>query len=227
MSNIKIINKSVFKEYKKLSPFELKNRLIKLAEGSNPSKLLNAGRGNPNFFNKYIRDIFAKLQSCVLNTTDNLENPYHIDREINSYFTGGNKEIINTFPSLSKHNYKKLLLSAISKWSNRDKIFMKHYFKYLEDNCSLKDKNKIFYDIYLSTLGCFYPSPPQIQLHLEIITRQFMHKLIFDNEKTSLKPDDFDVFATEGAANGILYVFNTLEVFITSREYNCNNCANI
>jgi len=39
------------KKYDELSPFELKNILIKMAKGKDPRKMLNAGRGNPDFFN--------------------------------------------------------------------------------------------------------------------------------------------------------------------------------
>jgi len=39
-----------------------------------------------------------------------------------------------------------------------------------------------------------------------------MHNLIFGNKNTTEKPDDYEYFATEGAAAGILYVFNTLHI---------------
>ena len=47
-----------------LSPFELKDLLIKLA--NKDGKMLNTGRGNPNFFNSFVREAFAHLQLIVL-----------------------------------------------------------------------------------------------------------------------------------------------------------------
>ena len=38
-----------YSQYAKLSPFELKDELIKLASGKANRMMLNAGRGNPNF----------------------------------------------------------------------------------------------------------------------------------------------------------------------------------
>ena len=35
--------------YESLSPFELKNKLISMADGRSEKMMLNAGRGNPNW----------------------------------------------------------------------------------------------------------------------------------------------------------------------------------
>lgn len=38
-----------YSKYAKLSPFELKDNLIELAQSKTDRMMLNAGRGNPNF----------------------------------------------------------------------------------------------------------------------------------------------------------------------------------
>jgi aspartate 4-decarboxylase len=185
------ISKKKFNKLDKISPFELKNRLIKLAG----PKILNAGRGNPNFFNSYIRTIFTKLQQgCIL-----ASQKYKSSSDLKLY------------PSTSDHNYKSKLLAI--PWNKQEKHFMKQYLSFLEkSNKSSKNTNELYYDIFLSSLGSFYPSPPQIQPHVQIITQHFMHHLIYkQSSKSNPSPQDFDIFATEGAANGILYVFNTLK----------------
>jgi aspartate 4-decarboxylase len=48
-------------KYRSLSPFEFKNTLIKLAH-KNKGEILDAGRGNPNFFSTLPRYAFALLQ---------------------------------------------------------------------------------------------------------------------------------------------------------------------
>ena len=37
------------KKYERLSPFELKNKLISMAQSNSERMMLNAGRGNPNW----------------------------------------------------------------------------------------------------------------------------------------------------------------------------------
>jgi aspartate 4-decarboxylase len=80
-----------------------------------------------------------------------------------------------------------------------------------------KNYNDMLHDLLLSTIGCFYPVPPQLQPHLNFISQDFMYNLVMGSSKGGneeghkLKPSDFEFFATEGAAAGILYVFNTLK----------------
>ena len=191
------ISKKKFNKLDKISPFELKNRLIKLAG----PKILNAGRGNPNFFNSNIRTIFTKLQhGCILASQKYKSSPD-----------------LKLYPSASDHNYKSKLLAI--PWNKKEMHFMKQYLSFLEKtNKSSKNTNELYYDIFLSSIGSFYPSPPQIQPHVQLITQHFMHHLIYNqlskpssSSKSNPSPQDFDIFATEGAANGILYVFNTLK----------------
>ncbi|MBT3261671.1 hypothetical protein HN362_05615, partial [bacterium] len=47
-------------KYEQLSPFEIKNNLIEMAQKSGPN-ILNAGRGNPNFLNTTARKAFSQL----------------------------------------------------------------------------------------------------------------------------------------------------------------------
>ena len=47
-----------FEKYANLSPFELKNHLIELAQSRNDRMMLNAGRGNPNFLATLPRNAF-------------------------------------------------------------------------------------------------------------------------------------------------------------------------
>jgi len=60
-------------QFKKLSPFELKNTLIYLAKTKNPlddfTMFLNAGRGNPNFYNNFVRQTSVLLTIVIRPTT--------------------------------------------------------------------------------------------------------------------------------------------------------------
>lgn len=50
-----------YSQYAKLSPFELKDELIKLASSNKNRSMLNAGRGNPNFLATLPRRAFFRL----------------------------------------------------------------------------------------------------------------------------------------------------------------------
>ena len=192
-------------KYEGLSPFELKNTLIRFAKMKNPLKMLNAGRGNPNFFNTFVRKLFSHLHYACVHISNKLENiPGH------QHFKD-----LHDYPNIGEKNYKQ---SIIKKLTNsippREKRFIIDYLNYLEKE-AIKEKlkpNDIFHDVVISNLGCFYPSPPQIQPHVSLVCKNFMFNLMFGKRPTREKPENYEFFATEGAAAGILYVFNTLHI---------------
>ena len=200
---VHIIAPALFKKYENISPFELKGSLIKAAKGKNPALMLNAGRGNPNFFNSYCRTLFARLQITAVG----LSHPFKPDLKV--------------YPRLGTTNFRRELSTSARGWPKRDQAFFTGYLNYLTRRA--KDvgeaPNAIMHDVVMSTLGCFYPSPPRIQPHLSLIAKDFLHRLVLadramgprsDLPGLHMKADQFHAFATEGAAAGILYVFNTL-----------------
>jgi len=197
------IPSGMIKKYNDLSPFELKDKLITLATSSN-KPILNAGRGNPNFFNVFVREIFAKLQLLVMKIT---ETNNHLLYDLDIY------------PSKDEFNYDRLLRKGVKKWDKRHREFFIGYMEFIKRKSQEQNKNynHMLHDLLLSTIGCFYPVPPQMQPHLNFISQDFMYDMVIGTNKGgkeegyNLKPDDFEFFATEGAAAGILYVFNTLK----------------
>ena len=193
---VKRIPLKLFKKLNALSPFELNYKLIKMA-GPNA---LNAGRGNPNFFNSFGREVFSQLQKTAISLSDNLTSD------------------LSTYPLPKEMNYKTALLKKSDKWTSSYSEFFKSYIDFLtkrSKEAGVKTDD-IIYDIVKSSLGCYYPVPPQIQPHLNLVAESFLYDLVMSSSDSSdkgakLKPDDFDCFATEGAAAGILYVFNTLK----------------
>ena len=193
---VKRIHKGLFRKLNALSPFELNYKLIKIA-GPNA---LNAGRGNPNFYNAFCRKVFAELQQAAMS----ISTPIATD--------------IATYPVEGEQNYYNALVKQSSKWGEKKGSFFKGYLKYLAKRAreEKQDVEAIMLDVVKSALGCFYPVPPQIQPHLSLVAQEFLYDLVMaaavGNEPgAKMKPDDFECFATEGAAAGILYVFNTLK----------------
>lgn len=198
--------KDEFTKYTNLSPFELKNTLIHLAKTNRKldtyTTFLNAGRGNPNFFNSFVRKCYTRLQAACIDITSNVQEPPGI-----SGITD-----LKVYPLENKEIFKKQIFKNIKGAPAREKDFIMSYLNYLQKSSDNKDKNEIIHDVVLSMIGCFYPSPPQIQPHLNVVSKDFMFNLIFNNKKTKEKKDNYEYFATEGAAAGILYVFNTLHL---------------
>lgn len=193
---VKRIPKGLFQKLNALSPFELNYKLIKMA-GPNA---LNAGRGNPNFYNAFCRKVFAELQQAAMSISTPIAND------------------IATYPVEGEQNYYNALVKQSSKWGEKKGSFFKGYLKYLAKRAreEKQDVEAIMLDVVKSALGCFYPVPPQIQPHLSLVAQEFLYDLVMaaavGNEPgAKMKPDDFECFATEGAAAGILYVFNTLK----------------
>ncbi len=196
-------------QFKKLSPFELKNTLIYLAKTKNPlddfTMFLNAGRGNPNFYNNFVRQCYTQLQASCLQLSSDLQPIPNVDKIVG----------LKVYPLPTKMNFQTGMMKHLKKMSNKkEEKFIGEYLKYLavEAKKQKLDVNRIMHDVVLSMIGCFYPSPPRIQPHLNLVVKNFMHNLIFGNKNTTEKPDDYEYFATEGAAAGILYVFNTLHI---------------
>jgi len=194
---IRHIPRKLFKRYESISPFELKNKLIKMAEGKHPDKMLNAGRGNPNFFNDYGRRFLYRLSNLCVGLAHKK----------------GNMDDLVTYPTLTDYNYEKEITARSRKWPAKYRKFLADYMKYLKA-AAIRDKippNEIFHDVVMSALGCFYPSPPRIQPHVRLVVEEFLYGLVMGKRDTGSRPEDFSYFATEGAAAGIMYVFDTLK----------------
>ena len=198
--SIQRIKPELFKKLNNLSPFELKNRLIKLAEGNKPAQMLNAGRGNPNFFNSFARNVFASLQNTCVKASTRFEKDLAL------------------YPNVNDHDYEMIFNNTTKSWPRDQRDFFRNYIQFLKSAArrTKQSPNMILHDLFLSSLGTFYPSPPQIQPHLDLVARDFMYDLVHNRDAAAgadmkMERDDFEYFATEGAAAGILYVFNSLK----------------
>ena len=195
-NRVKRITPQMFRKLKALSPFELNYQLIKMA-GPNA---LNAGRGNPNFFNSFGRQVFARLQETAIALSTHRTND------------------LFEYPLPDEMNFSRALVKSSRSWPQAKGEFFRSYLSYLKmlSKKNNIDEDKIIYDVVKSSLGCYYPVPPQIQPHLELVSQKFLYDLVMaaadGSEKgAKMQPSDFTCFATEGAAAGILYVFNTLK----------------
>ncbi|MBD3273261.1 bifunctional aspartate transaminase/aspartate 4-decarboxylase [Candidatus Dependentiae bacterium] len=182
------------KKYEQMSPFELKNILIKMAQDSakkNNEEVLNAGRGNPNFLNTLVRRAFNYF---TLFAADLAEK---------------NIDIKNLGLRIKPDGIKKKLDDFLSKLEDKESAnFLKEAINYCNEKLNL-NLDELVFELADASLGDFYPSPPRIFPNMEKIIFDYLNKVLFDGQLA--KKGKFELFATEGATASMIYIFNSLK----------------
>ncbi|MDE7153782.1 MAG: bifunctional aspartate transaminase/aspartate 4-decarboxylase [Muribaculaceae bacterium] len=186
-------NKKVEERLSALSPFELKNELIKLAEAKarrGTATYLNAGRGNPNWVATTPREAFFMMGRWAMDecrrSADNpvgvagTPDPAGIGDRLKSYL-----EAHATEPGAA------LLKGTL------DYLIGLGY-----------DADEIAYEWADGIIGDQYPTPDRILKFTEIICQKYLAQEMGDGYKGDLK---FDLFATEGGTAAMCYIFDSLQ----------------
>ena len=178
--------------YEKLSPFEFKDTLIKMAASHPDRMMLNAGRGNPNFLATAPRHAFLAMGRFALQES---ERSY-------SYLSSGfggmpeKKDIVNRFDQYAKHYA-----------ADSGVKFIRAVLSYAFDHLNIQ-KEDLLHEMSIAFLGCLYPMPPRMLPLTERLVKNYLsHELC----GTGVKSDIFDCFATEGATASMTYLFSTLK----------------
>lgn len=181
-------------KYRFLSPFELKDTLIKEATKSvGQANVLNAGRGNPNFFATTPRYAFAILQQIAVEIGANLSDSDQKEIGFMPEKKGLGKELDRMLNKHGKTSQGKFLKKVCDKMRR----------------ISGMPKDEFAQNLVISTLGCFYPDPPRVQKFVQPVLAEFLDKNVY-RSRTPLK-GNVKVMPTEGCAAAILYVFNSLK----------------
>lgn len=181
-----------YSQYAKLSPFELKDELIKLATSKKNQTMLNAGRGNPNFLATLPRRAFFRLG---LFATAEAELSY-------SYMQQG----IGGLPNIEgiEGRFERFISE------HRDQegvVFLSRSLSYVRDQLGLS-ASQFLHEMVEGILGCNYPVPPRMLRVSEEIVRQYLVKEMIGGFTPA---GDVDVFAVEGGTAAMTYIFNTMK----------------
>ncbi len=183
------------KAAQKLSPFELKNQLIQRANDAarSPELLfLNAGRGNPNFFNTLARKALCKLIYFALDVSSpKRERVPHLG------FMPDPAEVT-----------EERFLEYFREDHSAEAVFLKDAVEMAITTIDL-DPDGLIRELTDAVRGDFYPDPPRIFPNIEKIVQRYLEQIMISDPKR--KGRSFKVFATEGATAGMLYVFNSLK----------------
>ncbi|MEM5402054.1 bifunctional aspartate transaminase/aspartate 4-decarboxylase [Paraburkholderia unamae] len=179
-----------------LSPFELKDELIKAAGGgatARPANLamLNAGRGNPNFLATIPRHGFWQLGLFAMRESE--RSFAYMPEGVGGF--PQRDGIVERFDLFVRENKGqpgiRFLAGAVS---------------YVRDQLGLS-AGDFLYEMCEGILACNYPVPDRMLKLSEIIVGQYLRREMIGKHPFV---GEFDVFAVEGGTAAMTYIFNTM-----------------
>ncbi|WP_316151290.1 bifunctional aspartate transaminase/aspartate 4-decarboxylase [Cupriavidus sp. BIC8F] len=174
-----------------LSPFELKDELIKLASSDAERLMLNAGRGNPNFLATVPRHGFWQLGLFAMRESERSFS--YMPEGVGGFpRREGIEERFNLFArEFAETPGVKFLAGAVS---------------YVRDQLGLSASD-FLYEMCEGILACNYPVPDRMLKLSEKIVGQYIRKEMIGNHPFI---GEFDLFAVEGGTAAMTYLFNSI-----------------
>ena len=177
----------------KMSPFEIKNELIQMAQADarkSTATFLNAGRGNPNWIATYPREAFFLLgEFGVAECRRVADNPIGI-AGIPS--VKGCGERFAAFLEANKdRNGAKLLRGTF------DYLLNKHDY----------DPDTLAHEWAEAVVGDQYPTPDRILRSTELLVQDYLRIAMGGSGDKAV----YDLFATEGGTAGMCYAFDSIQ----------------
>jgi aspartate 4-decarboxylase len=182
-------------DYSKLSPFELKDKLIGMADESAKTRaavMLNAGRGNPNWIATTPREAFALM------LTFGLAEARRTRDEPDVGLAGMPKS-----PGIAAR-FREFLSSA----SGPGADLLRRSLVYCVGDLGF-DADKFVWELTDAVIGDNYPVPDRMLVHCERIVQAFLAKEMCNGHPPTGK---LDLFAVEGGTAAMTYIFHSLVV---------------
>jgi len=182
------------RNFETLSPFEIKDELIKLAKKTSrttQSAFLNAGRGNPNWIATTPREGYFLLgQFAIVESKRVMEHPAGIGGMPQLQGIAGRLEAW-----LAKHSdmpgasfLKEMVAFTVKKFAFEPDAFV--------------------HELVDSIIGDNYPVPDRMLVHNERIAHEYLAWAMCGNPRPSGK---FDLYAVEGGTAAMCYIFKSLK----------------
>lgn len=189
---LKHISREEIAELQKLSPFELKSKLIELTgehEQRTLFQMLNAGRGNPNFIAPTPREAFFALGGFALE-----------ESRANHQWD----------PELVGVPQKDGIAQRFRDWLERNEgqpgvELLGGVLDYGVDHCGF-NPDSFVWELADSIIGDHYPSPDRMLVHNHEITRRYLMQELAPGKDLG----QYDLFAVEGGTAAMCYIFNSL-----------------
>lgn len=193
----RVITREYEKEMSEISPFELKNILIELADESarkNTHIMLNAGRGNPNWISTVPREAFFLLGQFAMEEC--MRNTEFSEGMVGLAGVPEKKRIAARFVQfLGKHA------------GSPGMALLKDTYDYMVVEKGA-DENDLVHEWAEGIIGCQYPVPDRILKYTEVLVQDYLAQELCDNHPPK---GTFDLFATEGGTAAMCYIFDSLQ----------------
>jgi len=176
------------KGYEVLSPFELKNKLISMAQTSRERIMLNAGRGNPNWVAIAPREGFFQFGMFAL--SESQRSPHRP-----GLGTVAQKEGLS-------ERFKDFLAKNAG---SPGVAFLDSAFSYVCKELKI-DGDNFLNEMVDAVLGDHYPTPDRMLTLCETIVHKYFDQEMFGGSAVG----KFDLFATEGGTAAMDYIFTSL-----------------
>jgi aspartate 4-decarboxylase len=182
------------RQFEALSPFEIKDELIKLAKKASrtsQSVFLNAGRGNPNWVATTAREGFFLLGQFAIT-----ESRRVMDHSAGIGGMPSSNGIADRFETwLDKHadmpgaSFLKTMMPF---------VVAKFHF----------DRNAFVHELVDSIIGDNYPVPDRMLVHNEKIVHEYLMWAMCGKPRPK---GQFDLYAVEGGTAAMCYIFKSLK----------------
>jgi len=182
------------RNFETLSPFEIKDELIKLAKKTSrttQSAFLNAGRGNPNWIATTPREGYFLLgQFAIAESKRVMEHAAGIGGMPQLQGIAGRLEVW-----LAKHA------------DTPGASFLKEMVAFTVKKFAF-DPDAFVHELVDSIIGDNYPVPDRMLVHNERIAHEYLMWAMCGNPRPSGK---FDLYAVEGGTAAMCYIFKSLK----------------
>ena len=157
------------------------------ADNEKGLKVLDAGRGNPNWINTQSRYAFARFMEFAL-------------QECERTFSDGNMAGQAEAEGLEERFYQTM------NTSDKTDRFLVNAVDYCSKELGL-DKNSLLEEFVNGIIGDYYPSPAMCLENSEVILNEYLQDTMYDG---NILAGETQVFPTEGGTAAICYIFNAL-----------------
>ena len=183
------------RKFETLSPFEIKDELIKLAKKTSrttQSAFLNAGRGNPNWIATTPREGYFLLgQFAITESKRTMEHPAGL---------GGMPKAEGIASRLEAWLAKHSDMPGASFLSSMVPFAVKKFGF---------EPDAFVHELVDSIIGDNYPVPDRMLVHNERIVHEYLMWAVCGDPVPAGK---FDLFAVEGGTAAMCYIFKSLKV---------------
>lgn len=180
------------RSFEKISPFEFKNELIRLAkehEQKSMRAMLDAGRGNPNWIAAAPREAFFALGHFAVQESRRIWDE--------GALAGKPRQdgIAHRFKLYLTEHQKEPGMQLLDKIVFQ--IAEEYYF----------NTDEWLFELVDGIIGDNYPEPDRMLVHVEKIVHSFLLQELCQGNK---EMGSFQLFAVEGATAAMCYIFDTL-----------------